>query len=285
MSLPFVRGQAGAATAVSGGIVCRTGLFQRLDRAARVVEVAAPAGSGKTVLLRSWIGEAGLSDRTAWVTARPEERDPQWFWISVADALRGTAPGSTLVRPVTAAPGLDGWAIIEGLLKDLAALEDRIWLFVDDVHELRSADAGRQLELLIMRAPAELRFVLATRHDLGLGLHRLRLEGGLAEIREPDLRFTTAEAAELFAAAGVDLPEVAPLVERTEGWRPGCGWRRCRWPGTRTRRGSWPGFPVASGRWPSTCWPRCSGASRGRSGGCCCAPRFSSRSTASWLTC
>ena len=34
-----------------------------------------------------------------------------------------------------------------------------------------------------MRAPAELRFVLATRHDMRLGLHRLRLEGELTEIR------------------------------------------------------------------------------------------------------
>ena len=72
-----------------------------------------------------------------------------------------------------------------------------------------------------MRAPPELRFVLATRHDVRLGLHRLRLEGELAEIREPDLRFTVAEARELFAAAGVDLPELALLVERTEGWAAG----------------------------------------------------------------
>jgi LuxR family transcriptional regulator, maltose regulon positive regulatory protein len=33
---------------------------------------------------------------------------------------------------------------------------------VDDVHELGSAEALRQLELLLMRAPPELRFVLAT---------------------------------------------------------------------------------------------------------------------------
>ena len=48
---------------------------------------------------------------------------------------------------------------------------------IDDVHELGSADAQRQLELLVMRGPPGLRFVLATRHDLRLGLHRLRLEG------------------------------------------------------------------------------------------------------------
>ena len=84
-------------------------------------------------------------------------------------------------------------------------------------------DALRQLELLIMRAPPGLRFVLAARHDVRLGLHRVRLQGELAEIRTDELRFTLAEAAELFAAAGVELPAatVAVLHERTEGWAAG----------------------------------------------------------------
>ena len=221
---PAVRvGDAGAPAAVSGGVVRRPGLFQRLDGAARVVEVSAPAGSGKTVLLRSWVGESGLADRAGWVPVRRGEGDPRWFWVSVADALRATVPGSALVRPVTAAPDLDGWAIVEWLLKDLAALEDRIWLVIDDVHELRSADAQRQLELLVMRAPRELRFVLATRHDLGLGLHRLRLEGELTEIRAADLRFSPEEARALLDAAGAGLSEagLAALQERTEGWAAG----------------------------------------------------------------
>ena len=98
--------------------------------------------------------------------------------------------GSALVRELTAAPDLDGWAIVERLLEDLAPLGDRVWLVIDDVHELGSDQALRQLELLVMRAPEELRFVLATRHDVRLGLHRLRLEGELTEIRADDLRFT-----------------------------------------------------------------------------------------------
>ena len=119
-------------------------------------------------------------------------------------------------------PGPYGWALAEGLLSDLAPLADRVWLVVDDVHEL-GPDALRQLELFLMRAPAGLRFVLAARHDVRLGLHRLRLDGGLAELRAGDLAFTLAEAGELFAAAGVDLdePALAVLWERTEGWAAG----------------------------------------------------------------
>src|SRR5262249_10267989 len=92
---------------------------------------------------------------------------------------------------------------------------------IDDLHELGPAEAQQQLELLMMRAPEELRFVLATRHDVRLGLHRLRLAGGLAEIREPDMRFTVAEAGGPLSAAGGALPEPALLVERTEGWAAG----------------------------------------------------------------
>jgi LuxR family transcriptional regulator, maltose regulon positive regulatory protein len=209
----------GAAGPGSGGIVSRPRLFERLG-VARVTVVSAPPGSGKTVLLRSWINQARAAGSVAWVPAGRGGRDPQRFWPSVLAALRQTGPGSVLVQPLTAGPALDGWAITERLLTDLAPLDDQVWLVVDDAHEL-GPDALRQLEMLIMRAPPGLRFVLAIRHDVRLGLHRLRLEGELAEIREPDLRFTVAEARELFDAAGVHLPDPALLVERTEGWAAG----------------------------------------------------------------
>src|SRR5215831_3368524 len=210
----------GAAGPGAGGVVARPRLVGRLAARARVSVVSAPPGSGKTVLLRSWIGQPGVAGSAAWVPAGRGERDPQRFWLSVLAALRATAAGSALVRELTAAPDLDGWVITERLLADLAPLDEALWLVVDDVHEL-GPEAQAQLELLIMRAPPGLRFVLAARHDVRLGLHRLRLEGEVAEVREPELRFTTAEAGELFEAAGVDLPEVAPLVARTEGWAAG----------------------------------------------------------------
>jgi LuxR family transcriptional regulator, maltose regulon positive regulatory protein len=211
---------AGAAGGAAGGVVGRPRLLGRLEAQARVSVVSAPPGSGKTVLLRSWISGPGVAGRAAWVPAGRGERDPQRFWLAVLAALRQTGPGSALVRELTAAPDLDGWVITERLLADLAPLDEALWLVVDDVQEL-GPEALAQLELLIMRAPPGLRFVLAARHDVRLGLHRLRLEGGLAEIRGPDLRFTVAEASELLAAAGVDLLEVALLVARTEGWAAG----------------------------------------------------------------
>ncbi len=171
----------------------------------------------------SWVAAAGLTEHVAWVPVDRPNRDPRLFWISVADALRGTVAGSALVRPLTAAPDLAGWAVVEGLLTDLAPLEHRLWLVIDDAHLLDAGEVLRQLELLVLRAPPGLRFVIATRHDLRIGLHRLRLERELTEIRVDDLRFSLAEARALFGASGLELPAdaLARLHRRTEGWAAG----------------------------------------------------------------
>ena len=60
------------------------------------------------------------------MTAGRDEEIPQRFWLSVVSALRATGPGPELVRVVSAAPDLDGWALVERLLKGLAPLEQRL---------------------------------------------------------------------------------------------------------------------------------------------------------------
>lgn len=40
------------------------------------------------------------------------------------------------MRPLTVAPDLDGWAVVERLLEDLSRLPERIWLVINDLHEL-----------------------------------------------------------------------------------------------------------------------------------------------------
>ena len=152
-----------------------------------------------------------------------QEHDPQAFWLSVLDSLRQTGAGSERVRELTAAPGLDGATVVHRLLEDLSSLREPLWLVIDDLHELQAEEAIRQVEVLLGSAPAALRFVLVTRRDLRLGLHRLRVEGELTEIRGEDLRFTLEESRALLEAAGVRLSDGAleSLVATTEGWAAG----------------------------------------------------------------
>ena len=206
-------------------LVPRKTLFDRLSEGAAggVTLISAPAGSGKTVLLRSWIDDAGLRERVAWVSVERGERDAQRFWLAVIDALSGAVGRDGFVQRLGAAPGFDGEAVVGRLLSDLASLEGRCVLVIDDLHELSSAEALAQLELLLARLPGELRVVLATRRDPQLGLHRLRLAGSLIELRAADLRFSPPEARDLLEAAGIELPDaaLALLLDRTEGWVAG----------------------------------------------------------------
>ncbi len=206
-------------------VVARRELFDLFsaDRGWGVALLSAPPGSGKTVLLRSWIEDAALGSSVAWVSVEREEHDPQRFWLSVIRELRATTGAGGLVEKLEPSPTFDGGALVERVVSELSSLEAGIVLVIDDVHELRSPDALRQLEAFLDRRPPLLRVVIASRRDPGLGLHRLRVAGELIEIRGADLRFTLEETRELLAAAGVELSDesLAQLHERTEGWAAG----------------------------------------------------------------
>ena len=182
--------------------------------------VCAPAGSGKTVLLRSWAAET--DGAVAWVTVERGERDAQRFWLQLIDAVADAA-GDEVVERVSPAPRFAGGMVVERLLDQLERLEESLALVVDDLHELDSEDALAWLEMLLTRLPAQLAVVLATREEPALGLHRLRLAGGLTELRAPDLRFSLDETRALLRAGGITLSDtgLASLHERTEGWPAG----------------------------------------------------------------
>jgi LuxR family transcriptional regulator, maltose regulon positive regulatory protein len=206
-------------------VVQRRSLYQQLSAtpAGGVALVTGPAGSGKTVLVRSWLEADGLADRAAWVPVDRGERDGQRFWLCVIDALAGAVGADERMARVSGAPGLRGEVVVEGLLSDIDSLEKPVVLVIDDVDELKLPSARASLELFLARLPAQTRTVLVTRADPGLGLHRLRVAGRLTEVRATALRFSRAETRELLKEAGIDLSDagVALLHDRTEGWAAG----------------------------------------------------------------
>ena len=218
-------GPEGADAIRAHSVVARTALYERLTAgvSAGVTLVSAPAGSGKTVLLRSWIDEAGLRDRTAWVTLDRQEGDAQRFWLSVVERLRSVLGEDGIVGGLAPAPEFDGDGLVRRLISELEGLAMPILLLIDDLHELVSPAAQAELELLLARRPPLLYVVLASRHDPSLGLHRLRLAGGLTEIRAADLRLSREEAHDLLSGSGVELSDeaTAALLARTEGWAAG----------------------------------------------------------------
>ena len=202
------------------GLIERHDLVAALDRAAgkKVTVISAPAGSGKTSLLRLWCDRRARDRRVAFLTVRPGQDDAQLFWLTLLGAVRGA-------EPPPAAPAFDGQAMVAKVRSEIGAAGKPFVLVIDDLHELSSAEAAEQLTSLLTDLPPHAHAIVATRRDPPLHLHRLRLAGELAEIRVAQLRFTEAETRELVAAARIALPDhaAATLHQRTEGWAAGLG--------------------------------------------------------------
>ena len=185
--------------------------------------ISAPAGSGKTSLVRAWADRPGQRHRLAMLQVKRDQQDAQQFWLALLDAVRSASATRACAEPQAATPDFNAQAMVDRVLSDLAAAGGDITLVIDDLHELNSPEALVQLTRLLMSLPPYVHAILTTRHDLRLRLHELRLAGELAEIRVADLRFTERETGELLHATGIALsePGVALLHQRTEGWAAG----------------------------------------------------------------
>jgi LuxR family maltose regulon positive regulatory protein len=206
-------------------LIDRGDLLAALDRAAAqtVTIISAPAGSGKTSLVRAWADAQGERRRLAILQVQRDQQDAQQFWLALLDAVRGATAVTGRPGPPAATPEFNPPAMVDRVLAELADASPGITLVIDDLHELNSPEALAQLTRLLTSLPRGARAMLATRHDLRLGLHQLRLAGELAEIRAVDLRFTERETRLLLAASGIELSEsgAALLHQRTEGWAAG----------------------------------------------------------------
>src|SRR6266700_7102351 len=199
-------------------VACLDGMTTR-----KVTVISAPAGSGKTSLLRAWAGRPDRAHRLAVVPVRRDQHDAQLFWLDLLNAIRHANGVATGTEPLAATPDFNGRAMVDRVLTELAEQRGRVILVIDDAHELASTEALAQLTRLLANLPPLAHAIVSTRRDLWLGLHQLRLAEELAEIRAADLRFTERETGELLDASGIALSAAgaALLHQRTEGWAAG----------------------------------------------------------------
>jgi LuxR family maltose regulon positive regulatory protein len=198
-------------------LVKRSRLASRLsDRERRPITlVSGLPGAGKTTLVASWL--RSLDRPAAWISLRGRHDEPGHL---ARATVRSLANVGATPEPPSGRRRSDA-ALLGSAFE---ALGEGQWvLILDDVHELRSSAALAALRLILDAAPPGLDVVLCTRADPPVALGRMRLDGRLGEIRNADLEFTPDEAADLFAAHGIDMgrDDVQALCRRTQGWAAG----------------------------------------------------------------
>jgi LuxR family transcriptional regulator, maltose regulon positive regulatory protein len=207
-----------------GVFVGRAELREVLATGARVLSVVAPAGYGKTLLVRDWLEWSAAGGRACWYSLDALDANPLCFWRHLLAALAGAVELSEEPDAVLLDRGADDPSFLHALLHDLLRAGDPVVVVLDDLHLLRDRRALDHLALLVDRTPGHFRLAFTARSDPGLPLARWRAQGWLTEIRERDLRFDQAATTSLLHAYGyhsLDTGAVAELVARTEGWVTG----------------------------------------------------------------
>jgi LuxR family maltose regulon positive regulatory protein len=182
--------------------------------------LAAPAGAGKSALMTSWIAHGRPPGPVAWVSLDADDADRRRFWRAVLEALaRATGDEAVAALAISPREPLDMEVVLPAVVGALFGRDEPVVLVLDDFHEVVDA-IHDDIERLARFPPPALRLVIVTRADPSIGLGRLRLDGGLTEIRAADLAFTLDETRAMFAALGLALAaeDLATLWKRTEGW-------------------------------------------------------------------
>src|SRR5258708_39946797 len=116
-------------------LIDRGDVVAALDRAAarRVTIISAPAGSGKTCLLRAWADRPGQPHQFAVMQVQRDQHDAQQFWLALLDAVRHASATAGRAEPPAATPDFNAPAMVDRVLSELADARGDITLVIDDL--------------------------------------------------------------------------------------------------------------------------------------------------------
>jgi LuxR family maltose regulon positive regulatory protein len=204
----------------------RPRLIDALERSIRhfkLVQIAAPAGYGKTTMLVQWAHASRLP--VAWLAIGADDNDLERFFRCLLTAWEEVRPG-VLESPVGLLLGgmaPDREAVLSALINVATGLPEHTVFVLDDYHLIADPSIHQALTFLIDHLPPTLHLVLAGRAELPLPLARYRARGELLEFRAADLQFLPDETADFLHELRLDLADdtVMRLHAQLEGWVAG----------------------------------------------------------------
>jgi LuxR family maltose regulon positive regulatory protein len=207
------------------GVRPRPHLLQRLDAGerAKLTLLSAPAGFGKTTLLRDWFAQQARD--VVWIDLSPADDDPVRFWMDVITAMQRTAggfDGDIIALLSGQSPSSERLAAV--LVERMSALPAATILVFDNFQVIETPSIHSALAALVEHRPPNVQVVIASRTDPDVPLSRLRSQGQLVEVRGDDLQLTPQESRQFLNGVmrlGLSDRDADLLHARTEGWPAG----------------------------------------------------------------
>lgn len=201
------------------GHVLRDRLIDRLDRAveARLVAVAGPAGSGKTIsLAQHYAAQRERGTPIAWFTLDRADRDPALLLAGLFQALETVldTPPAGLLDETLELLAADPTLAARRLLDWEALSELKPWIVIDAYEAVSGSPSAVLLDAWTRVGVS--RLIVAGRVTPDLPLSLMRARGEVDEIGPRDLAF---DAGELEALAGGRVPPLYldKLLRETDG--------------------------------------------------------------------
>ena len=209
--------------------VKREGLLRRLSRAshASLVLIAAPAGFGKTSLLRQWRQDL-LADgaMVAWLNLDAEDDHLRRFCSYLAASLARAEPmlSTSLTTLLQEGAIADREALVSALVGDLHRAGREVWLVLDSFESVRSPEIHEFIAQLLHFAPANLHVAIAARAEPDFPRGELAMRNLELVLGPQDLAFSLDETrlhVAQRAESVVTNAMVARLHRATRGWPAG----------------------------------------------------------------
>ncbi|MBV7339418.1 hypothetical protein KFU94_66630 [Chloroflexi bacterium TSY] len=205
--------------------VSRSRLIKRLNEGLyrKLTLVSAPAGFGKTTLVRDWLRQ--LDVPVAWLSLDEGDNELSRFLIYLIATLQQAIPGfgQATQSQLESGESFSSETLLTNLINEMTT-STKLVLVLDDYHFIKDKVVHQATSFFLDHLPVQLHLVITSRHNPFLPLSRLRARQEMTEIRADDLRFSNEETHDfLNQIVDVELPDedTVTLTRRTEGWITG----------------------------------------------------------------
>jgi len=204
---------------VVGGSLRRDGLLERLRRVdARLVAIVAPAGFGKSTLVRQYLAERG-GGAVCDCTAVRDELDLARALIPALAAENPQRERDLTQRELMLGDGGTSVAERVSLALDVWREPAEGCIVFEGTERLAHAPAARELFARFLEArPPGRTVVICSREPLRVHLTKYAVPHEIVTLRAADLAFDAADIREIFAPFAVEDSAIERIFNVSEGW-------------------------------------------------------------------